>query len=184
MPDRIEPSFSTTPKGDPPPAVVIAPASPNQPAPTGETPSPPSRFRKALPYAISLGLAVGLFTAYRPQIMAVVGIAPSLPIAAGPFHAYISCGMQGRNINALACFQGTELKIIAGGQARVYRIQELSQLPQDSRGIRFNLGTSFQLLAQNSHQNLILEVIVFDTKTGQRVFQDQAGMFAVISIAD
>ena len=107
------------------------------------------------------------------------------PIAmAGSYEAVISCGMNGQNINVLACFKDTDLKITKDGSSVVYKIYNLQSAGQTYQdGLHIDLPEHFSIKAQNSQDHLVLGVKITD-KNGKTVFEDQAGKWDVISVGN
>jgi hypothetical protein len=96
------------------------------------------------------------------------------------YKAIISCGMNGKNINALACFDGTDLKITQNGQSKVYKHYQMNQLGSTyADGIHIELSSGFKLRAQNSDGTLVLGVKILDG-SGKAVFNEEAGQYEVI----
>jgi hypothetical protein len=109
-------------------------------------------------------------------------LSSSLTMAQGSYTAVISCGMQGQNINVLACFTDTELKITRNNSTRVYKAYDLQQIGQTYQdGLHIELPENFTIIAQNSQDTLVLGVKIFD-KNNRIMFDDQAGKWGVISV--
>ena len=104
-----------------------------------------------------------------------------------PYHALVSCGMQGNHINVLACFSGrhvgTELELRNGDQYGLYKVYEISKLGTETRdGLRIELRRNFALKVQNSSDSLILTVTIVESATNKRVFQKSAAQYGVVSV--
>ena len=105
--------------------------------------------------------------------------------AIADYRAVLSCGMGSRDhINILACFENTELEIRSDGRKQIFQIYNMLQAGNEYRdGLHINLSESFDFVAQNSHDILILELIIYDNRD-DIVYQDQAGMYGVISVGN
>ena len=99
------------------------------------------------------------------------------------YRAVLSCGM-GSHMNILACFENTELEIRSDGRKQIYKIYNIHQAGTEyNDGLEIHLSESFDFLAQNSHDVLILELIIYDDNN-DIVYQDQVGMYGVISVGN
>lgn len=96
------------------------------------------------------------------------------------FYAYVTCRFRNEPIGVEACFLQSEIKIVSNGTARVYRVHELGALRWRA-GLRFALTSSFYVEAQNSSENGILQLEIFDTN-GNRRFQDQVSQWQTIRV--
>ena len=105
--------------------------------------------------------------------------------AIADYRAVLSCGMgSGDHINILACFENTELEISSDGRKQLYLVCNMLRAGNEYRdGLHINLSESFDFVAQNSHDILILELIIYDDRD-DIVYQDQAGMYGVISVGN
>jgi hypothetical protein len=102
-------------------------------------------------------------------------------LAEFPYVAFISCGMNGANIAAPACFTDTDLEIRNGSAYGLYRIGNLGEAgPETNRGLMIKLRRSFSIRAQNSDDTLVLGVEVQDAATRQVLFQQQASQYRTI----
>ena len=102
-------------------------------------------------------------------------------LAEFPYVAFISCGMNGMNISAPACFADSDLEIRNGSDYKLYRIENLGDAgPETNKGLMIRLRRNFQIRAQNSDETLILGVEVQDAVTHQILFQRQASQFRTI----
>ena len=100
------------------------------------------------------------------------------------YRAVLSCGMYGNHINILACFSDTELKLTNNGLNRVYKIYNISQLGREySDGLHISLSEKFTIIAQNSHDTLILGINIFDA-SGNQVYQEEVGTWGVIKVGN
>ena len=105
-----------------------------------------------------------------------------------PYYAVLFCGINGNNINIQACFSGdvsTEVELRNGeayGLYKSYQIPNLGKETQD--GLVIDLENNFELTAQNSSENLILGVKVFQKSTNKIVFQKQVSQFGAIKISN
>jgi hypothetical protein len=98
------------------------------------------------------------------------------------FKAVLSCGFNGEHINILACFLDTELRLFNNGRTQVYKVYNIYELGyEDIEGLHIDLSNSFSLIAQNSHETLILGIIIYDA-TGREVYQDMVGRFGVLNV--
>ena len=104
-----------------------------------------------------------------------------------PYYAVLFCEINGNNINIQACFSGdvsTEVELRNGeayGLYKSYQIPNLGKETQD--GLVIDLENNFELTAQNSSENLILGVKVFQNSTNKIVFQKQVSQFGAIKIS-
>ena len=109
-----------------------------------------------------------------------------------PYIAIFTCGMGNGHINILACFAGqgssrvdTELKLTNGEQSAMYKAYTLSRAGDERRdGFYIDLREHFSIMAQNSHDTLILSLKVVDRVSGKVLYQNQAARFDVLSIAN
>ena len=109
-----------------------------------------------------------------------------------PYIAIFTCGMGNGHINILACFAGqgssrvdTELKLTNGEQSAMYKAYTLSRAGDERRdGFYIELREHFSIMAQNSHDTLILSLKVVDRVSGKVLYQNQAARFDVLSIAN
>jgi hypothetical protein len=118
-------------------------------------------------------------------IFIIFSIFSSQNYAIADYRAVLSCGMgSGDHINILACFENTELEIRSDGRKQIFQIYNMLQAGNEYRdGLHINLSESFDFVAQNSHDILILELIIYDNRD-DIVYQDQAGMYGVISVGN
>lgn len=115
-------------------------------------------------------------------------IAPALEEEPYPFTAVMSCGMNGfENLNLMACLGGdvgTEIEINNGGNYGLYKVYNIpSDWEQTERGVEIPLAQNFAIKMQNSNENLILGLRIFDNYGNIR-FQKQVGQYGVISISN
>ena len=109
-----------------------------------------------------------------------------------PYIAIFTCGMGNGHINILACFAGqgssrvdTELKLTNGEQSAMYKAYTLSRAGDERRdGFYIDLREHFSIMAQNSHDTLILSLKVVDRVSGKVLYQNQAARLDVLSIAN
>ncbi len=109
-----------------------------------------------------------------------------------PYIAIFTCGMGNGHINILACFasQGssrvdTELKLTNGEESEMFKAYTLSRAGKEQRdGFYIDLRERFSILAQNSHDSLILGLKVVDRVSGKVLYQNQAARFGVLGIAN
>lgn len=98
------------------------------------------------------------------------------------YTAVISCGMYGRHMNILACFEDTELKLTNEDRTGTYKIYNINQLGNEqSDGLHISLSEQFYLGAQNSHEALVLQISIYD-ESGALLLQESAGEWGVIRI--
>lgn len=111
-------------------------------------------------------------------------LSSSLVMAAEQYTAVISCGQNGKNLNVLACFTDTDLKITKNNRSKVYKVYQLNGLGQTYQdGMHIQLPESFEIMAQNSQDHLVLGVKILDSNN-QVVFEDQAGKWGVIKVGN
>ena len=109
-----------------------------------------------------------------------------------PYIAIFTCGMGNGHINILACFasQGssrvdTELKLTNGDESEMFKAYTLRLAGKEQRdGFYIDLREHFSILAQNSHDSLILGLKVVDRVSGKVLYQNQAARFGVLRIAN
>ena len=109
-----------------------------------------------------------------------------------PFVAVLTCGMGNGHINILACFAAqashsvdTELKLTNGTSSAMFKAYNLSKAGTERRdGFRIDLKEHFSLVAQNSHDTLILSLTVTDRISGKVLYQNQAAKFGVLSVGN
>ncbi len=106
-----------------------------------------------------------------------------------PYTATLSCGMGGSDhINIVACFVGgtygvdTDLEIRNGQDYQLYKPYNLRQAGSEYFDrFEINLKDSFQIVAQNSSEYLILSLKIIDNATGTKIYEDSASQFGVVS---
>ena len=102
-----------------------------------------------------------------------------------PFYAVITCG---NNFPVHACFSGdvrTEIELRNGREYKMYTLVDIMQIRQNQqRGITFDLRNKFELNMQNSQENLILNLKIYNRATQQIVFEKSAARFGVIRISN
>lgn len=107
-------------------------------------------------------------------------VAAQPPAAA--YTATISCGMNGQNYNAAACFKDSDLKITTAQGGKLYKVYNLQQAGTiDQQGLHIPLPEHFELNAQNSQKTLVLTVSIKDS-SGKVVYSDQQGQWGVVSV--
>lgn len=106
-----------------------------------------------------------------------------------PFEATFTCGMGGSHINIMACFVGgkyaakTQLEIRNGQEYGMYQGWELNKVGSETRnGFVIPLRSNFSIVAQNSDDTLILNLVVKNTQTGNILFTKSASKYGVISV--
>ena len=107
-----------------------------------------------------------------------------------PYKAIISCGMNGNHLNIMACFVGagrygadTQLEITNGSFYKLYPSHNVSRAGRETReGLLIDLKSSFQIKAQNSADNLILSVKIYDRLTNKLLFNKSAAKYGPIYI--
>jgi len=106
-------------------------------------------------------------------------------VNAAGFLAVISCEMQGRHIGQLfICFDNTDLKLTNNGTTNIYKsyqVPEIGEMRED--GFYINLSNSFSIRAQNSDEDMVLKVRIFDAN-GNKVYEDAAGQYGVVSVSN
>ncbi len=107
-----------------------------------------------------------------------------------PYFAILSCGGGGGK-NTVFCFAGsafeengvhTELKLTRGGISEIYSAFDFGHSVGrwERDGLHIDLPSSFRLTAQNASKMLALQLRVYDSATGNLVYQDVAGQFAYV----
>lgn len=106
-----------------------------------------------------------------------------------PYEAIFTCGMGGNHINIMACFVAsgysakTQLEIRNGQQYGMYQGWELNGVGTETRnGFVIPLRNNFSIVAQNSDDTLILNLVVRNTETGNILFTKSASKYGVISV--
>ena len=103
-----------------------------------------------------------------------------------PYTATISCGINDRHINIMACMSGrssvkSQLELTNGKQYKMYQQWEVSQLGnQTAEGLVIPLRSNFKIKMQNVDNTLLLSVKVVSNATGRVVFTKSAAMYGVI----
>ena len=112
-----------------------------------------------------------------------------------PFEAVISCGGMAGSQTAL-CFVGehdvnTELELTNGEQYHMYQAFDVNTLVREilaqgtsdtNEGLVIPLRKHFSLKVQNAQANMLLTVVIRDTKTHKVVFQKSAAHFSSIAV--
>ncbi len=105
-----------------------------------------------------------------------------------PYYAVLFCGINGNNINIQACFSGdvgTEIELRNGEAYGLYKSYQIPNIGKETRdGLLIDLENNFELTAQNSSENLILGIKVFQKSTNEIVFQKQVSQFGAIKISN
>lgn len=109
-----------------------------------------------------------------------------------PYVAVLTCGMGQGHINILACFAGsgssrvdTELRLTTDNHSRMYKVYNLKQAGEERRdGFYIELPEHFHLVAQNSHETLMLGLEVVARDGGKVLFKSQAARFGVVSVSN
>lgn len=105
-----------------------------------------------------------------------------------PYTATISCGMNDRHLNIMACMSGrsslkSQLELTNGSQYKMYQAWEVSQLGREtSEGIVIPLRRNFKIKMQNVDETLLLSAKVVSNATGQVVFTKSAARFGLILV--
>ena len=121
---------------------------------------------------------------FKNIIAIILLLSSSLVMAAEQYTAVISCGQNGQNFNVLACFTDTDLKITKNNRSKVYKVYQLDGLGQTYQdGMHIQLPESFEIMAQNSQDHLVLGVKILDSNN-EVVFEDQAGKWGVIKVGN
>jgi hypothetical protein len=103
-----------------------------------------------------------------------------------PYTATISCGMNDRHINIMACMSGkssvkSQLELTNGKQYKMYQQWEISQAGnQTAEGLVIPLRSNFTIKMQNVEDTLLLTVKVVSNATGRVVFTKSAAKYGVI----
>ena len=105
------------------------------------------------------------------------------------YRVTLTCGVNGRHINSMGCFSGgrdsakTELELRNGGEYRLYQIQNIRSLGEESPGgLQFDLREKVSIKAQNASPMLLLTLKIVDVKTNQVVFEKSVSQYGVISV--
>ena len=101
-----------------------------------------------------------------------------------PYYAVITCGV---HFPVYACFSGrvkTELELRNGNDYKMYTLVDIMQIPQNQTGIAFNLRNKFELKMQNSDENLILNLKVYNRLSNSLVYEKSATRFGVIRFSN
>jgi len=109
-----------------------------------------------------------------------------------PYVAIFTCGMGNRHINVRACFVAqksfsvdTELKLRNGEQFGLYKAYNIDSVGKErSDGFYIDLREHFSVVAQNSHDTLILGLKVVDRVTGKVLYQNAGAQFTVLSVSN
>ena len=100
------------------------------------------------------------------------------------YRAVLSCGMQGRNLNVMACFGDTDLKITKNNRSKIYKIYQLNSAGRmRGDGLHIDLPKSFTIKAQNSHRTLVLGIKILN-KQDNVTYEDQVGKWGVINVGN
>lgn len=100
------------------------------------------------------------------------------------FSAVISCSLQGTHVNIYPCFDRSDLRITKNGRPKIYKLYELNAAgTMEQDGLHVTLPESFSIVAQNSDENLVLGVKIFN-ENGGLVFEDQQGKWGVINVGN
>lgn len=105
-----------------------------------------------------------------------------------PYTATISCGMNDRHINIMACMSGrgslkSELELSNGSQYKMYQAWEVTQAGRETtEGMVIPLRSNFKLKIQNVDDTLILSVKIVSNANNRVVFNKSASRFGVILI--
>ena len=105
-----------------------------------------------------------------------------------PYYVYITCGFNGQHLNIMACFGGsvgTEIELRNGNDYGLYKFHQIPGLGRETRdGLLIDLRHNFELTAQNSSDNLILGIKLYDRITGDLTYQKQVGTYGVIAVKE
>lgn len=105
-----------------------------------------------------------------------------------PYYAVLSCRTNNVVVSVISCFSGqvpTELELTNGTSYRLYQGYEVQSLGrQTNDGLVIDLRGAFKIKAQNAAKNLILGVKVVRRSNGAVLFERQAALFGVISVAN
>ena len=98
------------------------------------------------------------------------------------YTAIISCAFQWGATQVGICFQQSELKITKDNRSKIYSMSTLNDAGKiDNNVLYVELPKHFKLMAKNSQQSSLLDVIIIDSK-GNVLFEDQAGVYDYITI--
>ncbi len=101
-----------------------------------------------------------------------------------PYYAVITCGV---HFPVHACFAGqvqTELELRNGNDYKMYTLVDIMQIRQDQTGISFDLRNKFEIKMQNSRDNLILNLKVYNRTSNSIVYEKSAARFGVIRFSN
>ena len=118
------------------------------------------------------------------KTLAILLISNCTVVFADSYSAVVSCGMQNRNLNVMACFKDTDLELTKDGMTKVYKVYDLQgagRMYQD--GLHLDLPNNFSIMMQNSSKQLVLELFIYDSNR-EMVFQDQVGQWGVINVGN
>ena len=105
-----------------------------------------------------------------------------------PYTATISCGMNDRHLNIMACMSGrsslkSQLELTNGSQYKMYQAWEVTQAGREtSEGVVIPLRRNFKIKMQNVDDTLLLSAKVVSNATGQVVFTKSAARFGLILV--
>lgn len=107
-----------------------------------------------------------------------------------PFEAILSCGINGEHLNISACFIGskygaeTELELKNGNIYNMYKSHQITSAGKETRaGLVIPIRKVYEIKAQNSSQDLLLDLKIMDRKTGKVIYQKSASQYGVVRAA-
>lgn len=105
-----------------------------------------------------------------------------------PYHAVLSCELQGAHTTIAACFAGgrlaaaTTLELVNGDDYRLYAVHELDRAGRERRdGLHIPLRNQFRIQAQNSSPDLLLTLTVYERATGKAVSRRSVQQYGVVA---
>ncbi len=105
-----------------------------------------------------------------------------------PYTATLSCGMNDRHLNIMACMSGrgslkSQLELSNGSQYKMYQPWEVSQVGRETgEGVVIPLRSDFKIKIQNVDETLLLSLKVVANASGKVVFNTTVSRFGVIFV--
>lgn len=105
-----------------------------------------------------------------------------------PYTATLSCGMNDRHINIMACMTGrgslkSQLELNNGSQYKMYQPWEVTQAGRETtEGVVIPLRSDFKIKIQNVDETLLLSLKVVSNASGKVVFTKSASRFGLILV--
>lgn len=109
-----------------------------------------------------------------------------------PYKVVLKCGYNGEHVNIMACFVGgrysPDTQVEFGSSptnTRLYQGWELSQIGNEYQtGFVFDAKAPIYIKAQNSSENLILSLELYDRRSGRWIYKKDAARFGVVGFRD